>query len=342
MKQKRTFLGVNLQEDTMTIHFFHVPLVFLALLSSCSPLPAEKKPNQGTASPPMVQEVSNRSPDLVTLTFDKEISADPSNFMIVPEIGINSVECQGHTVQVYPSQPLAAGEEYFIKGTVRDARSNSTSFGVTFFGFNPDMPHLVINEFTTNGSGKHPDTVELFVKKGGNAAGITLFGGTKTTFQDKYILPSFTAETGDYILIHLKPQSTEESGNTVREFWVQEGYGLSGNNGAVTLYTNPYGELMDAAIYTNRTSESDENYRGFGSTKFMLQAEEIASSGHWNIAGDEIAPEDCIWSGNSTATRSICRSSSSKDTDSKEDWHTVPTSKYSFGRENSDEIYIKQ
>ena len=341
----------------MTVHFYHFSLICLALLSSCSPLPAEKKSNQGTASPPVVQEVVNRSPSLITLKFDKEISADQSNFMIVPEVGISAVECQGQTVEVHPAQALSAGEEYFIKGTVQDSKSNSTSFGVTFFGYNPDLPHLVINEFTTNGSGKHPDTVELYVHKGGNAAGITLFGGTKTTFQDKFILPSFQVKKGEYVLIHLKPQGIEtevdekekkdaakgyDSSDTAWDFWLQGGSGLSGNNGAVTLYTNPYGDLMDAVIYTNRTSESDTNYRGFGSAKFMLQADEIAEAGGWAIEGDEITPEDCVSSSDSTATRSICRSSTSADSGSKENWHTVPTSKFSFGKENSDEIYIKK
>jgi len=341
----------------MTVHFFEIPLACLALLSACTPLPAEKKPTQSTAAPPVATEVLNRSPNLITLKFDKEISADPSAFMIVPEVGISSVECHGQTVDVYPAQALEAGEEYFIKGTVQDSKSNSTSFGMTFFGFNPDLPLLLINEFTTNGSGKHPDTVELYVKKGGNAAGITLFGGTKTTFQDKFILPSFRVKAGDYVLIHLKPQGIEtevnekerqdvskgyDSSDTAWDFWVQGGSGLSGNNGAITLYTNPYGELMDAVIYTNRTSESDENYRGFGSAKFMLQADEIAEDGGWKTEGDEITPEDCVPSSDSTATRSICRSSTSADTDTKGDWHTVPTSRFSFGQENSDEIYIRK
>ena len=341
----------------MTVHFFEIPLVCLALLSACTPLPAEKKPAQGTAAPPVATEVSSSSPSLVTLKFDKEISADPSDFMIVPEVGISAVECHGQTVEVYPAQPLEAGEEYFIKGTVQDSKSNSTSFGMTFFGFNPDLPALLINEFTTNGSGKHPDTVELYVKKGGNAAGITLFGGTKTTFQDKFILPSFRVKAGDYVLIHLKPQGIEtevdekerkdvakgyDSSDNAWDFWAQGGSGLSGNNGAITLYTNPYGELMDAVLYTNRTSESDESYRGFGSAKFMLQADEIAEAGGWKAEGDEPAPEDCVPSSDSTATRSICRSGKSADTDTKVDWHTVPTSKFSFGQENSDEIYIKK
>ena len=183
--------------------------------------------------------------------------------------------------------------------------------------------------------------VELYAKTAGNIAGITLFGGTKSSFTDKFVLPSHKVKAGDYILIHFKPQSFE-SHKADLDFIIENGAGLSGNNGAITIYSNPYGELLDAVIYTNRTSESDENYRGFGSTKFMLQAEEIYEAGGWQISGDEITPEDCVPSGDSTATRSICRSGISEDTDTNRDWHTVPTSKYSFGKFNSDEVYVKK
>ena len=93
--------------------------------------------------------------------------------------------------------------------------------------------------------------------------------------------------------------------------------------------------------HLNKSGGSKDIHRGFGSAKFMLQADEVADAGGWKFEGDEVSPEDCIWSADSTATRSICRSSTSEDTDSKGDWHTVPTSKFSFGKKNSDEIYIK-
>ena len=95
----------------MTVQFINIHLVCIALLSACTPLPADKKPVQGSASPPMVQEVANESPSLITLKFDKEVSADADNFMIVPEKGITSVECKGHLVEIHPSQELDAGEK---------------------------------------------------------------------------------------------------------------------------------------------------------------------------------------------------------------------------------------
>jgi hypothetical protein len=36
----------------------------------------------------------------------------------------------------------------------------------------------------------------------------------------------------------------------------------------------------------------------------------------------------------------MCRSSESADTDAASDWHIVPTSTFSFGTVNSDEVYV--
>ena len=38
----------------------------------------------------------------------------------------------------------------------------------------PEVPDILINEFTTNGSGRHPDTVELYAEKGGNTAALPI------------------------------------------------------------------------------------------------------------------------------------------------------------------------
>jgi hypothetical protein len=96
---------------------------------------------------------------------------------------------------------------------------------------------------------------------------------------------------------------------------------------------------MDGVLYSNRTSQSDESYRGFGSAQTLARAEELAQAGGWKSAGTRVSPEDAVNPDGSTGTRSICRQSSSADTDSFEDWHIVPTRKASFGAENSDEVY---
>ncbi|MCQ2604150.1 MAG: Ig-like domain-containing protein [Spirochaetia bacterium] len=329
-------------------------LLFIAATSACSPIQTEKKNTAEHDFPPVIQEVYSSTPDQILLTFDKEIKPSADSFMLVPETVITSITAEGNRLCIQPEESLSPGQEYFIKGTVTDTGSNSTTLGATFYGYNPDVPEVLVNEFTTNGSGKHPDLAELYVRTDGNMAGVTLYAGTKTTYGDKIIFPDLKVRAGDYIIIHFKPQGLEteideihnkkesagyDTSDTAWDFWVREGSGLSGNNGALTLYDNPYGKIIDAVIYTNRTSESDTNYRGFGSTKFMLQADEIADEGCWKFKGDQIAPEDCINSAESTATRSMGRNSSSDDTDSTDDWHTVPTSKFSFGKANSDEKY---
>jgi len=92
-------------------------------------------------------------------------------------------------------------------------------------------------------------------------------------------------------------------------------------------------------LYSNRTSESDERYRGFGTADMLERAEELVRDGGWRIAGARVAPEDGMNPEGSTATRSLCRSSTSTDTDGRGDWHVVPTRGSTFGAENSDEAY---
>jgi hypothetical protein len=92
-------------------------------------------------------------------------------------------------------------------------------------------------------------------------------------------------------------------------------------------------------MYSNRTSQSDERYRGFGSQEMLARAEELVGDGGWRPAGARVLPEDGVSPEQSTATRSLCRSSGSADTDQAQDWHVVPTRQASFGLENSDEVY---
>ena len=100
--------------------------------------------------------------------------------------------------------------------------------------------------------------------------------------------------------------------------------------------------MLDGVLYSNRTSQSDEAYRGFGSAETLTRAEELVSAGGWTHAGARVSPEDAVNPDGSTGTRSICRQPRAADTNSSEDWHIVPTRKASFGAENSDEVYTPQ
>jgi len=61
--------------------------------------------------------------------------------------------------------------------------------------------------------------------------------------------------------------------------------------------------------------------------------------GAWKIAGDAVRPEDAVSPEGASGTRTICRDSRSRDTDTKSDWHIVPLKGSTFGKDNSDAVY---
>jgi hypothetical protein len=97
---------------------------------------------------------------------------------------------------------------------------------------------------------------------------------------------------------------------------------------------------MDGFLYSNRTSSSDERYRGFGSSRALERADQLIEQGEWVKEGLLVAPEDAVDPEDSTATRSMCRTPGAEDTDSTADWHIVPTSGSSFGEPNTTEVYV--
>jgi hypothetical protein len=106
----------------------------------------------------------------------------------------------------------------------------------------------------------------------------------------------------------------------------------------LAIYTKPGGIVIDAVLYSNRTSQSDQRYLGFGTRDVMEWALELSDDGGWKIEYERIRPEDGINPEGSTGTRSICRAPDT-DTDTRHDWYIVPTRQASFGGENSQEVY---
>ena len=330
-------------------------LLMAVLLAGCLPVSDLREIDEFDLRPPALLGISVPSAREVRLAFDQEVRVETGDVRITPALSLGGIETRGSEVLLTLGENQALGVEYYLEGRVEDENGNSMSFITPFYGYNPRVPGLIINEFTTQGSGNHPDIAELAVLSGGNLAGVTLYEGTREDFAQKKVLPPLEVAGGDYILIHFKPQgipeeideteSPDESGGLdaspgAWDFWVVGGSGLSGNNGVLALYASPSGGLIDGVLYSNRTSASDDRYRGFGSTRVLDRAENLYEEGGWVAAGELIAPEDAIDPDPSTATRSMCRDSSGTDTDSRNDWHIVPTGGYTFGGVNSDDVYV--
>ena len=298
--------------------------------------------------PPTLLSTAATAEAVVSLTFNEWVELDPDHLRIEPELG-QVAATPGETVEVVAG-PQRPGAPYRLSATARDATGNTTWFVTAFWGHNPRPPTLLINELTTQGSATRPDAVELLAVTAGNLGGITVFDGVPGNFGDRVVMPLIEVLAGQFIVVHATDSGLGEDETTspdesahhlaiagARDLWLESGSGLSGNNGVVTLASHPEGELLDAVLYSNRTSSSDERYRGFGTRTVMKRVDAVVARGQWRTNGDLATPEDAVSSAFITSTRSMGRGADAADTDSAADRHTVPTRGASFGAANSDD-----
>jgi hypothetical protein len=282
-------------------------------------------------SSPLFLESKAKSETEIILLFDEMVFADMNHFSC-PNNDNEVIGCSVYEneLNLRFKKALLPGKKTELKGRVNDWIGNSLTFTLGLWGYNPNLPTLLINEFTTKGSGNNPDRVELLVLKGGNLAGITLFDGVKDNFDSFTILPSYEVKTGEYVVIEYSPALR---GVHEIEFWGGES-GLGSNNGVISLYDSPEGTILDAVLYTNREAIQ---FDGYGTKKVQQRAEVLKDLGMW--LPNSFTYEDGIDSSLSTATRSMCRSEGKADTNTKEDWHIVPTSNATFGKKNVTTVY---
>ena len=328
--------------------------LLMTALISCAPLQEAKDNSWGDLVPPVYLGIKATGPREITVEFDEAVTLNPESLALSEELGAVSPRVEGSNLVLETAVAGAPGTEYHVEGQVEDSAGNSTTFLAAVYGFNAAVPDIIINEFTTQGSSNKPDIVELYLASSGNLGGLTLYEGTVGEWETRYVFPAMELPAGAFVVLHYRPEGiaaevTETTDPTISggidatdsawDIWIPEGDGLTGNNGAVTLTDQPGGRILDAVLYSNRTSSSDTNYRGFGSSRMLAQAEELFAAGAWTAAGVAIAPEDCIDPEDSTATRSISRGSTPNDSDSAADWHITPTRGATFGSTNSDEVY---
>ena len=325
----------------------------LDILAACGQV-SDTRPADADLRPPQLQAVSSTGPAQIRVEFDEEASLVPDKTRISPPLAITEITGPGKQIEIR-GETQSPGKLYTLEAEAVDAKGNSASFMADFYGYNGRVPGLLINEFTTQGSGNHPDLVELKALHAGDMGGVVLYQGTPGSFDSRIVFPPLDVAEGAFILVHWKPSGDPAEVNETQDMaaskgfdasdsawdlWVAGGKGLSGNNGVLSLYDRPGGKCLDGVLYSNRTSQSDELYRGFGSAETLARAEELVQAGGWKPAGARVSPEDAVNPDGSTATRSICRQAHAVDTDSAEDWHIVPTRTSSFGAENSDEVYV--
>ena len=328
-------------------------VILLTVTTGCGPFADPRAIITGDLQSPIYLGTRALSATVVEIDFHENVAATQSEYSCEPNLTLLGVSSEENVVTIDFADPMVPGDEYAVSGRVKDGAGNSMQFVTKLFGFNPHVPLLQLSEFTTRGSGKHPDCVELVALTGGNLAGVTIYEGTSEDWSERLVLPSVTVSENDYIVVHFKPEgidaevnetnSKTESGGydanvSAWDFWVTDGNGLSGNNGVISIYSSPGGEILDAVLYSDRTSSSDEQYGGFGSRRLVRQAELLVSSGAWRSTDGTARPEDAVSPESSTGTRSICRRMG-VDTNSSTDWYIVPTRGATFGGDNTTAVY---
>ena len=341
-----------------------VLVILGVVLVSCAPLPPIPFVTDADVAPPVITDIVMPDDAELAVLFDEEVELVGE---VVTSEGVRvareSTDHQQPSDAPQPSagrlhvrfaSPPSPGVEHSIEAQVRDASGNNLRFLASFYGRNSLLPAMIINEVTTQGSGNHPDLVEIRILSDGNLAGAVVYEGVPENWEQRLVFPDMDVSAGDYVVVHFRPEGIPEEINetAVRDasggldaspegwdLWVEAGTGLSGNNGVIALCENPFGGYLDVFLYSNRTSDSDERYRGFGSRDVMERADAVFAAGAWRAAGDQIAPEDAVDPEPSTGTRSMARGSDGADTDSASDWHITPTRGLSPGVVNTDEVH---
>jgi hypothetical protein len=312
--------------------------------------------NSDSLRPPQMERVSGVQSNVLEAYFDKAAWVEEGSLSAYPGLDVAAVEDGSSVVRITLAQAAEAGKRYTLKMTVRDEGGNTCAFLYQFYGYNPRIPDMRINELIVNTpSSTVYNQVEIAVFSAGNMAGVTLFEGTKSYADKTFTFPSFEVLAGDFILVHFNTSETageinETEGNkaqasgkgacaTAWDFWAPGTGNLTKDNDVISLYTNPEGDVIDGILYTSKTYSEGAKYNGFGTSLMLNKAAQLAADGGWNIQGTEPFPEDGFNPSGATSTRTICRDSASTDTDSAGDWHIVPLGKRSPGAVNSDEVY---
>ncbi|GAB4365004.1 MAG: hypothetical protein Kow009_01740 [Spirochaetales bacterium] len=304
--------------------------------------------------PPQLVDIRSRQGNMVELRFDKPAWFETATLRIQPSIPVRGVEDGGTVCRVHLEGPGIPGKKYTLEARTRDENGNTSEFLYGFYGFNDRIPRLLINEFITTKASTVLTQVEIVVLSDGDMGGVTFYEGTKDEPDKCFVFPSFEVKAGEFILLHLNAEGTpgeidetmdqtvatgKGASPTAYDFWARGTGNLSADNDVLSLYSNPEGELLDAVLYSSKEYEEGEKYNGFGTSSMLEKVRSLQEEGGWAFTGPEPYPSDAVNPTGATSRRSLCRDSRFTDTNSKADWHIVPSGSATFGEVNSDDVY---
>lgn len=227
----------------------------------------------------------------------------------------------------FPS-PLERGESALFTVTAEDGSGNTSRTAIRIIGKNMDIPSAVINEISAKGTAENPDRIEILFLEAGSPAGMIVSDGIIGEENHMVVLPDIEVKPKDTAVIYWdrEPKSTDPILSNGHTGYIVDGGSdttLAGTNGAVLLYAELDGEVIDGVIYT---SGENEDADGYGTNRTKNAANLLKSQGKWY--GEPVS------SVLMTASRVIARLPGGQDTDTKDDFFITEARKSTFGRPN--------
>lgn len=315
-------------------------LCLLLLTLACQPEPQQQLFNVLSGKdriPPVFLGATAVATDSIICYFNEPVSCDLLNTTVGQQLKVVEVLSSAQELKLVVDGTVAPGVPVAINARVRDAMGNSLRFSTICWGKNERVPRLLINEFSTKGSGNNPDRVELWTATAGSLAGVTFYDGMAQSYESRFTFPAIEVLAGEFLVLYFGQSPPEGKPNAYQASEI----GLGSNNGVLSVYATPDSGCLDAVLYSNRTSTSDTAYLGFGTQKVLDRVLLLQKNGGWKDNSEkDLTPEMAIDSTYSTATRSMGRLPEGTDSDTKLDWQVAATGKASFGAINSTEIHV--
>ncbi len=276
------------------------------------------------SKPPTLLAINSVASSIVRLDFDEQVKVYGKSFSPF------SARADGKSVYVTLNSSLKGGSQTQLTGRVQDFYGNTTGLELTVWGYNPNLPKLVINEFTTKGNEDNPDRVELLALTSGNLAGIALYSGIPDNYDAIYVFEDIVVDKGDFVVVAFVDEDAEQDSSKAGYFVVSEKR-LPNDNGVLTLASSPSpgAELLDVVIYSKY--RDGEEYFGTNISKERVQW--ARANGSWEGSA--------IDSTKSTAKRSMARHVNSEDTNSLAEWYIADYARKEdgFGKINDAKEY---
>ena len=274
--------------------------------------------------PPVLLAVNSVASSIIRLDFDEQIKVYGKSFSPY------TARADGKSVYVTLNSSLEGGTQTQLTGRVQDYYGNTTGLAVNVWGFNPNLPKMVINEFTTKGNDDNPDRVELLALTSGNLAGMALYNGIPDDYDAMYVFQDIDISAGDFVVVAFVDEEYEKDTTKANYFCVSEKL-LPNDNGILVLASSPSpgAEILDVVIYSKY--KEDQEY--FGTNALKQRVQWALTNGTWKGSA--------INSTKSTAKRSMARILNSEDSDSLADWYIATYAKKEdgFGKANTAEPY---